>query len=99
MAQPVQARAKAKAPLGVMIATYYFEQDPGLRDALVEETFTPFLGAESSTQKLDVAVGHPSALLEVVMREILEGTTSWGHLRLVARNFQPDLAEKMFEGG
>ena len=92
LAQPVQECKKGDGSLGVMIATCCLEQDP------VEVGFTPFLGVDGSTQKLDVAVGHPSAPLKVVRREIRDGWPSWCHLRLVARNLQPDHAEKMFEG-
>ena len=83
---------KGEGSLGVMIATCCLEQDP------VEVGFTRCLGVDSSTQKLHVAVGHPGAPLKVVRREIPDGRPSRGHLRLVARNFQPDHAEKMFEG-
>ena len=63
-----------------MVAAYCLEQDPGFRNTPIKERFTPFLGANGSTQKLYVAVGHP----RVVRRVLLDGRTSRSHLGLVA---------------
>ena len=82
-----------------MISTYCLEQGPGLHDAFVEERFTPFLGADCSSQRLDVAVGYPSASLNVLRREDLDGSARWDHFRFVAHNIQRDFVQEVFEGG
>ena len=58
---------------------------------------TPRLGTDSSFEQLDVAVGHPSATLKVMRREMLNRCAG-RDLSLVAGNGQTNLEEALFVG-
>ena len=70
-----------------------------LRCTSIQKIFTPCLSANGGSQKFDVTIGHPSAALEVVRCEVLDGRKRRCHLGLVAYNVQPNLTEKKLEGG
>ena len=54
-------------------------------------------GTDSSPQKLEITIWHPTAALENVRCEVLHGRAGRDHLCLVASDFKPNLEKEAFE--
>ena len=84
--------------LRVGVANDGVQKIASLDNTTLKKGLTPRLGADSSSEQLDVAVEHSSATLKVMRREILNRCAGRDHLSLVAGNVQTNLEETLFEG-
>ena len=80
-----------------MLSADGLEQCTSFGDSPIEKSFAPFLGTDSSPQKLEITIRHPTAALEIVRCEIFQGRAGRDHLSLVVSDFKPNLEKEASE--